>query len=451
MNNTDILKFYDTLFGKSLSNDDFEKKWRLEQYEELKKFLPDIKELENKEFNTSLIDSLQKRYPKYSFKLFNLSKRSDDEKYLAVEVNNIFNDGHNLIFGISHLNSITQFMKNIERINLADVKFISDYIGFVYEETVEIGCYSNFKGKFRETLEKEKKLLHEFLYKNTPILVEISNESAIYDLLYGYLYYDNMFSIKITSPLIQKLDNDSLIELIAIIEENVSNIVYYQYNDMFELLTEKSKYKYGQHRYFYLKNPRIKWGEVKSLKKYNTWLLYYIKLATSLSISSPFKYLAYYNVIEHNFSIVFENILKTEFNSLLQIPELNIKNFSEFINIYSKYSQEEKQLQTVLQRYIDLEEFKKVFNINSNIPERQLTDEIKTSQIVLHPDEFHLSLARHIYQIRNSIVHSKANFNEKSPFYFSKNKVNFSIMSDEIFLVKWVAEEILEKTTTEIN
>jgi len=234
-------------------------------------------------------------------------------------------------------------------------------------------------------------------------------------------------------------------QIIKLLESNLSLRVYYNFKESIDFVSVP--YRSRQTHYYNYKSHFIQSDEIE-LNNVNPILLAYLKSALNVK-SLNFKYLAYYNILEYFFQRIFEKKLNQELNDKfkdLDNKYYTIDNFEKFANII-KTKDELTQLKYVLNEFVSLSEFKSYFNIDSDIIEREISSTVKTTIIRLDIKYFIDDLSNHIYNIRNSIVHSKPNFKSLKPLLYNSGDLDKSIIRDELNLIRWIAETIIDKTS----
>lgn len=189
---------------------------------------------------------------------------------------------------------------------------------------------------------------------------------------------------------------------------------------------------------------------------YNEYILDYYRLAVSSSEAFS-QYISYYHVLEFFFDKKFKENLRKEFQDKITSPNFSYKKGKDldsvikFIKDKTKNSKEDGQgnelesLKLVLKEMINLSELKEHLNPEQIKYFQQHKIEFSNATTVSFEDKdnFHIHLAKRIYQTRNALVHSKDNGKERyKPYQDNKE------LSKEIPLIKLVAEQIIINSST---
>lgn len=154
----------------------------------------------------------------------------------------------------------------------------------------------------------------------------------------------------------------------------------------------------------------------------------------------PFRFLAYYQILEYYYIECFTEFLK-EKTDVNKMEYYEIIKLIEFANTYKA---EDKMLELVLRKYIQLQDFK-YFAKKEKIPCNKITDNLTLSGICINNEnDFYKSLSKRIYTLRNAIVHSKVKTKNKNLLLFTRtNKRIYYALNIEIRLIKYIAESVI--------
>jgi len=201
-------------------------------------------------------------------------------------------------------------------------------------------------------------------------------------------------------------------------------------------------------------------------KMFNEDLIYYYQMGLSSQLP-VLQYLFYYLVIEYYFEKTFSEEWIKHFKDRINDPNFkrnednNIKILME--EIYSKFNyrpksiDEQKALELILEKFVDIEKLKENIEIfdksyfeylKNNMPSFALKNpKIKNECLIdFCKSNVFARLAKRIYLIRNSIVHSKESFENKfKPFEDEEE------LSEEIPLIRLIAEDVILNSGEDIK
>ncbi|MCX6156965.1 MAG: hypothetical protein NTY74_03185 [Ignavibacteriae bacterium] len=388
----------------------------------IKDILPNIEIVENKIVFTNIIKILNNKYPFLKFKFLKL-KDDGTDKYKFLIVSNIFRHLNHFTYVFCNSESdLLGLLINIESLVSKDISSLQNYTGIYYNGKAELGILLNHKFNNVETVNNLLNEEFNFKINKKQIKVKIDKPTDVFEFVFDELRFNYKYCINIFN--VDEIENSERDNIIDSILSTVIKIIMTHFGISVDYTNHIPLQK--SNSYFNITVEKTAFNNIK-LKKYNPVLLSYYNSALFIK-SLNFQYLAFYNIIEYNFHQC-------------------------YLDIYDKKSienQKEKTLlQNVLEYFVKLEGFKKIFNLEDNIKSRIIGKDIKSETIRLTESHFYADLANHIYEIRNSIVHSKPD-NEKLPLlnkYFDSHRQN---LYDEVNLVKWIAKIIIEETSQNI-
>lgn len=190
---------------------------------------------------------------------------------------------------------------------------------------------------------------------------------------------------------------------------------------------------------------------------YNREPLYYYHQA--LSTDNPvLKFLSYYQVLEYFYNIVSEEHLKENVKLIITNPAFSSEN-EELINKLIKFVKkaeyrykEKYSLQLVLEKHLNVDELKQDLNsydiTSYNHVMSGNVDFVEVPNLInLEDQEFNISLANRIYNIRNALIHSKEG--EKHRYVpFSEHEVE---LKKELALMRLLAEQVIIRSSERLN
>jgi hypothetical protein len=460
MDTNSISKLYNSIFGDFLSTN-----FKLTQYEidreYIRNILPNLKwnvvksksNIDDKEYETTAIDyesfysEISKKFSKYIFEKD--IKKYDNFTYYGFIIKNIFksNEFENVRVGF-YENELANLLKTLTELDNQNIELIKGFRGILIDNGIEIGIYTNGEKKIRTDIDKSIKIEYNILFKTEQVVISLGRFSSIYFSLFSNIYYNlTPYTIKINN--IKTKDKNELLDFINKLEIAINLKLFYDYRDMIEFSKYTPKVNNSSSsNTIYRKPDNTPIKKQFELKYINPILLNYMQNIIRNDFP-PFKFLAYYQILEHYFVECYESFLSMEFEKK---KTDNFKDISDLLNIAETYRTEKKMLKLVLNKYIHLRNFKEYFYIKKNIPKIKISDEILLPSININNEEsFIESLADRIYILRNAIVHSKDRKNKRKSLIYSRtDNYLISALLNEIRLIKWITEIIIESNSKSI-
>lgn len=429
--------------------------------EYIKSILPNLKwniekrisDIDNKEFETKEIDyesflsEISDKFPKYTFKKD--IKRYDNFTYYGFIIKNIFksNEFENVRVSF-YENELAKLLRTLTELSTHPIEVIEGYRGIIKGNEIEIGIYTNKDKKIRTNIDKSINIEYNILYNNEKVKISIEKISSIYRTLFSNINFNlNSYALKINNLKIN--NNNELLDFIHKLEIGINLKLFKDYQDMVELSKYLPEIKSSSSsNTIYRKPDNLPIKKQFEFAYIDPLVQNYMQNIVRNDFP-PFKFLAYYHILEHYFVECYESFLSKEFEKK---KTDNFKDISDLLNIAETYRTEKKMLKLVLKKYIHLKIFKEYFDIKKNIPKIKISDEILLPGININNDEsFIESLADRIYILRNAIVHSKDRKNKRKSLIYSRtDNYLISALLNEIRLIKWITEIIIESNSKSI-
>lgn len=338
----------------------------------------------------------------------------------------------------------------------SDFNFFKKFFGFTTGKEIQAICESS---SFIISLFGNKEFVVQLNYNNEQytLTFKLNENSLISDLYKNHeinqIEIENYFwVIKLTK------NNKKIIDL-------DENIIY----DILETLFFELEVNFTQGYFKLIEYPHQLLGPLQGksvqfknipdifnfeYKLYNQDLLDFYRIASEVNFT-PFKYLSYYHILEY----YSEKIIIKELKEKL-IESYTKKDFDQKIDKYlleniqtikSKGNTKEiHSLRKILSKYGRIDEIIK-FLEQSNLIEYFSKDLIidselnhKFPKVNFTGNDIPLSIAKRIYKIRNSIVHSKSESFRKTDFLLKATDKNIKKLNNDITLIHRITINIIQ-------
>lgn len=399
--------------------------------QEILKHLPGLEWDEERINITSFLDLIGKKYPQFKFQF---KECFNNPKLDVIEVFGLFESDRKIDFAIGYNSLLPPTFCLLDKVVNKRLRIIEGYKILIDGNKIEVGFklgkkLEEFDGFSGSGLE----IKTEFESKEINLIV--TRQSLDYHVIFGQfnsysVLFENVFG-----------DDNSLLSFISKLENSFTYHLY----DSFSCKASFHNYDYDitLESLIFLKQNRVDKDKFhfKTLVADDETkiLINYLSAATAIDYL-PFKFLTYYHILE----FFFEDSFIKEMVSL-STSIIDQKTLDKFINSVNDCKQEIRKLELVLKKYISLKEFEDNFvDVNKEVPEIISYYKVKLPQVNLTDLEFYGNLAKRIYTLRNSIVHSKSNSKSGESLKYSEN--DYIFLYNEIFLIRWIAETIVRKT-----
>lgn len=412
--------------------------------------------LNNEEYEVNVLDfnstfsEISKRYPHFIFEK-EISKH-ETFTYYGFIVKKVFEIPEFQDIRVSFYETdLANLLRVLDEVKKNDIKLVNGYKGYRKKDKIEIGVYANRNLKkfnnIYSLIEKGTPIEYNLMIKEKQIKIFINQTTPIYKTLFTNIFYDlTRFSISIES--IPMKTDEEIINFIKELEIALNLKLYYDYQDMIEFsrYIQKSNNPSPSH-IFYLKPQKKEINKDLKLMFLNPIVLTYMQNAIRTDFL-PFRYLAYYHILEYYFIECYEKFVE----GLYMNKPKKIEDIDNLLETIKKYRSEEKMLELLIKNYIKVKTLMNHFGITKTIPPNKISEEIILPEIsISDQNNFSESLSKRIYKLRNAIVHSKAKKTKgKSLIYMSVDQNLIVALSDEVQLIKWIAERIIEANTKTI-
>lgn len=206
--------------------------------------------------------------------------------------------------------------------------------------------------------------------------------------------------------------------------------------------------------------PRIPLTPINLIyKKYIPELIEYFHMAEKVD-HLPFKYICYFHVLEYFMDKSAYSFVSKKIKQILLSPDFHIKSseyISNAVNIIKNETERNTTDKIKIGRVIS--EYTQVEAIQKHLSTMQVLDHFQTehSLVFSKPLKIHAikfdtdqnffdSVARRIYAIRCSIVHSNPDFDESKAVPFIPTLKNLDFLRTEIELIKEIARTIISNS-----
>lgn len=280
------------------------------------------------------------------------------------------------------------------------------------------------------------------------------------DLLPQLIKYSKTNIIFRKEPIILKIFNYNITD--DNFENNVRNIVntiLFDINCCYEYAFETVSIETPNRLLIRKKRSRIQFPVQQTTinyKEYIPELIQYYNIAEKVD-SIPFKYITYYHILEYFSDKSAYRIVQQEVKRLLTKPDYYLnenKYLTQVISIIKKESNrflsDKIKVNRVLEQFINRSEILEFLKENEKIDYFgkeaiiKCNKHLKLPAIIYDNDNnFYDTLAKRIYSLRCSIVHSNPEFDEEKAIPFKFTPKNIEMVKTEILLLKKIAETII--------
>lgn len=392
-------------------------------------FLPNLVWEKGNYSSKQLFELLKLKYPEDKIVYEDLF---GTHELITISIEGLFkNSNRKLKFRIGYDELLHDTFLILDEIKSGNLNIIEKYNVLIKAEYIEVGV--NLE-KESETDFLNKLPEVNFLYNGGQIGIKIKKSTIDYFLLFehksnGYsLFFMNSFEDE--SSIIQFIDNIKTTLKYLFYKHHNCKLNFYDYNYDLDI----NKMVFLRQNKKEIENA----SNLYELKDYDEILIQYASTISTITYL-PFKYLTYYHILEHNFDICLrEDIIK------FIDTEMNTPTFVEnLIKKISKYKDEKKKLELVLKKFLTVQDFKENFiDLGKEVPIAKSSNGILLDSFLIESKNFFQQLSNRIYTLRNAIVHSKSNSSYGLALNYSES--DYFFMYNEILLVKWIAEKIIE-------
>jgi hypothetical protein len=194
-------------------------------------------------------------------------------------------------------------------------------------------------------------------------------------------------------------------------------------------------------------------------KKYIPELIEYFHIGYKVDYL-PFKYMCYFHIIEYFSDRSAYQVVAQQIKNIILKPDFHLKMsdyVNQAINVFKKetdkYTTDKIKINRVLRQFIDMSELKEYFESLNILDHFAQSATLHCSKPLVLPavdfsseNNFYDTLARRIYSLRCSIVHSNPDFDESKAVPFVPSPENIEVLRKDIDMVSEVARTIITKS-----
>lgn len=370
------------------------------------------------------------------------------------------------VSGLKNNPDLGLFLQNNEDINLfkqlpiSDLVMMKNAFGIYYDNNVEV---------ILDLTDKKRRAYAMARFLSEPLEITINYKGQILSITILKVeestisnLYSLMRSNRRVPPIVLSIANYEITTEENFEEEinEILNCVLFDVNYNFKVLFEPAKVE--EIRRVPIRITALKKEPLfLTFKKYKPELIEYYRIAQQVEYL-PFKYLCYFHIIEYFMDKSSFLVASKKIKNMIQKPDFHLKMdhyISETVKLLRKESEKHQtdlyKIERVFHHFIEKDEIYEYFDANDFLSlftqeglflcgEKEL--KLPALDFQHNQDNFIKVLAKRIFSLRCSIVHSNPDFDEKKAIPFIANRTNIEKLRTELFLIEEIAKIIILKT-----